>query len=481
MRNTSNIHNTLRSLGTTKPDSAWKESTKQRLMAQLDLNREAAAPVSLANFVSISIKETLGRLAWQPIGGVLILLGLIIGPGMVTVNAAKGSLPGDALYPVKRSLERARITFAISNTKKAQLEVDLVSNRLHELQRITKEQAPGAQRRQNIALVLVELKKDTATVKTRLDSIKNEPTSTNKEAVELAKIIDQKTTEYQQTLQSAVEDLDEEAVQTTGGNIGQALATVQDVAINALDILVTQGPDSEKPLTQEELKTRVQQQLDSLKKSVDSFRGQLVQQPKADEPTEPTAGEETDSEKVEKKEEVKADVIIEEKASVPPESEIPEKQSQTEEAPPVAGEGEARSEETVVTEPEKPLPTIADLTKQLEETLVPLITQAEELLKLQDFSSALDTLNKANQQLDDLSKQLQQIQEYVKEEVPVEPAPAEIPDANAQVPATEDPAAEPETENKTDDETEQSEDGTETIDEGSTEQPSSTEDKATQP
>lgn len=479
MRNTSNIHNTLRSLGTTKPDSAWKESTKQRLMAQLDLHHEAAVPVSLANFVSISIKETLGRLAWQPIGGVLIIFGLIVGPGMVTVNAAKGSLPGDALYPVKRSLERARITFALSNTKKAQLEVDLVSNRLHELQRITKEQAPGAQRRQNIALVLVELKKDTATVKTRLDSIKNEPTSTNKEAVELAKIIDQKTTEYQQTLQSAVEDLDEEAVQTTGGNIGQALATVQDVAINALDILVTQGPDSEKPLSQEELKTRVQQQLDSLKKSVDSFRGQLVQQPKVEDPIEPKADEEADSKKAENKEEVKADVIVEEKTDLPPAAEIAEQEPKTEEAAPVDGE-EAKSEETVVAEPEKPLPTIADLNKQLEETLVPLITQAEELLKLQDFASALDTLNKANQQLDDLSKQLQQIQEYVKEEILVDPAPVEIPDANAQTPASEEPLSETEEENKPTDEAEQAEEPPNTTDERSTEQPSSTEDKATQ-
>lgn len=430
------IRSALRDLKSIKPDLAWKEATKNRLMAELALDKAPVKSVSIHTLISISIKETLGRLAWQPIGGALVLFGLIIGPGMVTVNAAKGSLPGDALYPVKRSLERARITFAISSSKKAQLEVNLVSNRLHELQRLTKEQAPSPQRQQNITIALQELKKDTDSVKTRLEAVKNEPSTTNQEVVDLAKIIDDKTSDYQQTLQSAVDDLDDEAVNTTGGDIGQALTSVQDVAINALDILVTKGADTEKPLTQEELKVRVQQQLDVVKKSVLSFRNQLDVQtrtevvlPKTEAPIE---GETSTD--------VTLDAIVEETHEetthdVPPEP--------AQEDPAEEGTEESELTETTEAEPviEQTIPTIEELTSDLDEAIVPLVTQAEELLKLQDFSSALDTLNKANQKLDELSKQLQKRQSSLKETTTVTLPTTEV---ETPAPKEEDPVLETE-------------------------------------
>jgi hypothetical protein len=410
------IRKALRDLKSIKPDSAWKDSTKNRLMAELNLDKAVSSPVGIRTLFSISIKESLGRLAWQPIGGALVLFGLIVGPGMVTVNAAKGSLPGDALYPVKRSLERARISITLSNSKKAQLEVNLVSNRLHELQRITKEQVPSPQRQQNITLALQELKKDTDSVKTRLEAVKNEPSTTDQEVVNLAKIIDDKSSDYQQTLQSAVEGLDDEAVHNTGGEIGQALTSVQDVAINALDILVTKGADTEKPLSEEELKTRVQQQLDVVKKSVLSFRNQLDVQTRTEvvpplvEPA-PVEGE-TDAE-------VKTDVIVEEEPEVTTESteEVTEETST-----------ETETTETTETVPviEETISTIDELTATLDDSIVPLVTQAEELLKLKDFSSALDTLNQANKKLDELSKQLQKRQSSLKTAVPVTTPTTEV-------------------------------------------------------
>ncbi|MBI4121889.1 MAG: hypothetical protein HY461_01005 [Parcubacteria group bacterium] len=438
------IRNALSSLRSVKPDSAWKESTYTRLMSQLSLDEKpTVAPVHFYTFLSASSKGMLGRLAWQPIGGVLILFGLIVGPGMVTVNATKGSLPGDSLYLVKRSLERARISLAITDTKKAQLEVDLVSNRLHELQRITKEQAPSPARQQKITLALQELKKDTDTVKTRLEAAKNEPAADKKqEAVELAKIIDQKTADYQQTLDAAVSDLDDESVQTTGTDMGQAMANVQDVAINALDVLVTQ-PDAKQPLSQEELKTRVQQRLDALKKSVESFQNQLAVQTKAEtlpavvgsqapqpehacclvpeaKPTETSLPASSQAPGPETKPAETAAPTPTTEANPPVTPPVPEVKKEepapatpAPTTPPTSttapAPAEAKPAETVsapvVEEPAK-VATIEELTKQLQTGSLDLIKQAEELLKLQQFSPALDTLDKANQNLDNLSKQL---------------------------------------------------------------------------
>lgn len=395
-----------------RPSSVWKQETHARLLHTLQVppTVQRLSIIRYAQFVSSYSREMITKLAWQPIGALLLVAAVIVGPSFVTVNAAKGSLPGDALYPVKRSLERARISLTFSSTKRAERELNLVANRLHEIQRITKEQAPSPERKQKIAIALEELKKDTTTVKTRLEASKTEPqTSAQKtETLNLAKIIDAKTSGYQETLRSAVLDMHADN-QEPSDDLGEAISTVQEVAINALDVLVSTKEDGELPISQEELRGKVEQQLTVTKSTADAVRLRLTT------------------------------LIAAETANT------------------------ATTEPVEVTET-APVLTFTDLLNKLDQQIIPTVVYAEELLKLGDFTAALDSLAKTNKQVEGLIKQIQSLPqpgEEVPVETPVEPAtetptptteqpPVDEPKSEAEPPAEEVPASnEPSSEVKT--------------------------------
>lgn len=114
----------------------------------------------------------------------------------------------------------------------------------------------------------------------------------------------------------------------------------------------------------------------------------------------------------------------------------------------VAAQTDATESEEAVTqtntlttpqEPAKPPVTAADLKKKFDEQIAPTVVYAEELLKLGDFTAALDSLAKTNKQVEALSKDVKALQQTV-EQKPVEP----IETGEEQEPETNDSTAEQE-------------------------------------
>ena len=71
-----------------------------------------------------------GGLRWAGAMATVVTL-LVVGGG---VTAASGdTVPGDALYPVKKATERVRMAFAFSNSRKATLQIGLAERRMVEM------------------------------------------------------------------------------------------------------------------------------------------------------------------------------------------------------------------------------------------------------------------------------------------------------------------------------------------------------------
>ncbi len=62
------------------------------------------------------------------------LLLLFSGGAGVTALAARSALPGDALYPVKTSLEDTRVTFTNSSARQVDLQLEYAQRRLNEIE-----------------------------------------------------------------------------------------------------------------------------------------------------------------------------------------------------------------------------------------------------------------------------------------------------------------------------------------------------------
>ena len=74
------------------------------------------------------------RLAFTAIAVIIIVFVFLSSGSALTVLAAQSALPGDALYPVKTTLEQTRLSLAQGGANRAQLQLEFAERRLGEIE-----------------------------------------------------------------------------------------------------------------------------------------------------------------------------------------------------------------------------------------------------------------------------------------------------------------------------------------------------------
>jgi hypothetical protein len=122
----------LRAAPAVTPSLDFRIDARQRLIAHLPSRRSRRAV--MVNVLSawrhrlVASKVLLLRLT------VILLVGVVIGSSVVAASAQ--SLPNDVLYPVKRTMEQARLVFAPDSTSSGDLRLTFAVERLAEVQRL---------------------------------------------------------------------------------------------------------------------------------------------------------------------------------------------------------------------------------------------------------------------------------------------------------------------------------------------------------
>jgi len=129
--------NKIKLLKQIKPDKDWKKSTRAFLLSR----RSKAAPISNLN-TPIKIKF-LQPFRFRPMLTAALIIIFTITGCAYGLNISKTSLPGDMLWNVKLSLEKAQMTFS-SVEQKVKLETDFAGKRLEELKTISIKEKPEA-------------------------------------------------------------------------------------------------------------------------------------------------------------------------------------------------------------------------------------------------------------------------------------------------------------------------------------------------
>lgn len=113
----------LEEAGKVAPDPAFREAARQRVLAAVaEQNQSAAVQRKVIHFRP--------RRFWVRTLAAAAALGLI----MTSVSfASTGALPGDTLYPVKRTLENGRLLLATNNAARAAIHLDLADRRQSEV------------------------------------------------------------------------------------------------------------------------------------------------------------------------------------------------------------------------------------------------------------------------------------------------------------------------------------------------------------
>lgn len=210
----------IRLLKHIQPNPDWLKSQRRNLLLELESDKQSRKVWSLPGF-SLSNFALKKSLALKPVLVSLVLFCLIFGSGLLTVWAAKNSLPGDLLYPIKISLENARVKVS-STESKPRLQAELVKTRIEELNRIIKETRDLAEKKERVVKAVDGLHAQVvSTVNSKV------------ETVEAAKAISEKASQAEEALIEAKEKIaaqeGPEEAQEVIEIIDETLTTITDI------------------------------------------------------------------------------------------------------------------------------------------------------------------------------------------------------------------------------------------------------------
>jgi hypothetical protein len=118
------------------PDEPARQTARQRMLAAVRKRHDQTIPATFFSSLlerSAPKKRTNGRLVRRFATLVPVIL-LIMLTGVVTVGASRSSLPGDALYPVKLTTQRARMVLTLDRSKRDALIQQVGEERRQDIQ-----------------------------------------------------------------------------------------------------------------------------------------------------------------------------------------------------------------------------------------------------------------------------------------------------------------------------------------------------------
>lgn len=192
----------LKNISELQPDKRWKATTKFEVLAEINSQNRLmkAMQLSASEKTDLFVSRVVRRLlpsASKVIAGFLIVF---MGTGLGIV--AQASVPGEPLWPIKRSLEKAELTLTLSPVRETEVHVKHVNERVNEIDKIltTKPSASSEQKEKAIKKAVVHLERDVKAVDTSLKVVREDKKPI--EVVELAKKVKEATDETKNKVES---------------------------------------------------------------------------------------------------------------------------------------------------------------------------------------------------------------------------------------------------------------------------------------
>lgn len=220
-----------------RPDVAWVQQTRARVFerAKATLDHQPMSwSAALKSFLEIVVPVRVINIVGAPVMAVVLMVVIALGGSVASVSAADRSLPGDFLYSLKLATEQARLVLKPAKEDKLKLKLEFTSRRTEELEQVVALDGTGGTRAAQAAEIL---KRDLHTVKQQLNDVKRGISS--QKAVEIAKLVDQKSNEVVQKLQATKGALPENAK----GKVVEAQAAAADAGVQAIEVLVEKSKE----------------------------------------------------------------------------------------------------------------------------------------------------------------------------------------------------------------------------------------------
>ncbi|KKR48832.1 MAG: hypothetical protein UT86_C0002G0006 [Candidatus Magasanikbacteria bacterium GW2011_GWC2_40_17] len=299
----SEIKNKIQSLkslrASVSPNPEWLKSNREILVMQISNTLEAKKAAtwwrmdSVWNFLKIFLPSRMVGYVVRPVMAVMAIFGLIFGGWTTTVSASYNSLPGDVLYSVKLATESMQTSLA-SKPEEIKLRMEFAGRRAEEVKKIVKSDVSKIKKEQKVEEAVKHLKNDLEVVRVNLDTIKNDPVTvgSSQVVVDVAKVVDQKSTEIQKSLEQTNTDaaiaakdapvvavvvpvLNNNNVVLVADQVKQAAAVAQETGVKAIEVIVEKHQADNSTVSKEEVKSIVDNKLDAIAQKVTQIEQQV--------------------------------------------------------------------------------------------------------------------------------------------------------------------------------------------------------------
>ncbi|MFA6490657.1 MAG: hypothetical protein WCT43_02100 [Candidatus Magasanikbacteria bacterium] len=241
-----------------KPNAEWVAKNRSLLLSQIKNTIPQKVQVSFNTrfeaVLAILMPESLvsGTVRFVAISLIVVMVAPSLYYG--TVMASQESLPGENLYGAKRYAEKIQVTVVglIGNTSdETKLHVELAKKRADETSKIINDPSKMS----NVANTVADLRSEMNTISDKLDQSKNSGTMSAGDAQN----IKQNTDQIKEVLQVAKNDL----MAVSAGNdrtlneVKQTKDLVQDVSMQAVEVMVTKHLEGDTSVSKAEVKAAI--------------------------------------------------------------------------------------------------------------------------------------------------------------------------------------------------------------------------------
>lgn len=221
-----------------QPDKNWLVFCRQELVKETSEKKELS-------FFTWLLQNKFWLPLFRPAVVALSIIIILGFGGLVTVKAALNSLPGDWLYPIKISLEKAQIKLVSDETEKAELEARMTGRRAQELTEIVNQPSTtnSSAKEEKIGQAVQQIKLQLSTTQDQLPKLKEKAkTKADSEKLKaVAKTVKENTAKLEEAISQAKGNLSENLSEnkTLSAKISDISDMAKENSSQALEILET--------------------------------------------------------------------------------------------------------------------------------------------------------------------------------------------------------------------------------------------------
>jgi hypothetical protein len=270
-----NIIFKLKALQSVEPEEAWVAENKRNLMERLPaFGVKNDVFLSSANIFGAKHKFSLNFLVPRHLAISFTSLVVVLASGIITVGASQSSLPGEALYPVKKVGEQVALAVA-SEENKPKVEIEQAGKRLEELAQIS-QKSSDVDQQAKVEQLVAEFESKVNSANERLSQLSDKgkgDSAMKDKVVSAAQVVTAQSEKYSEVLAKTTESMPGSMKDSVADSVASATKTTEKTNMGALMVIVEAKNDGQ--LTEDET-SKVQKRIEKMEESLKSMETSII-------------------------------------------------------------------------------------------------------------------------------------------------------------------------------------------------------------